>query len=99
MKQLLSIPLQESRKSVLTQNSFAGGFYYEKIWNDNLRSELQIYETDYKLKGSNANIEENQRFLQENKVSETGAKLITFYKINDKIHHSSMAMNLLKLKL
>jgi hypothetical protein len=78
-----SIP--ESRKSILTQNSLAGGLYYEKIWSDNFRSEIQFYETDYKLKGSNANIEENQRFRQENKVSETGTKLNTFYTINDKL--------------
>ncbi len=85
---LLNLENQTAFKFTILPNNFVsitGGLYYERIWNDSFHSEFQIYETDYKLKGSNANIEENQRFLQENQVSETGTKLNTFYKINDNI--------------
>jgi uncharacterized protein YunC (DUF1805 family) len=77
--------IQESRRSNLTQTNFAAGIYYKKIWNNDFHTELQVYETDYELEAINANILENQRLLQENKVSETGTKLNTFYEINDKL--------------
>ncbi len=69
--------LQEIRQSKLNQSSIAGGVQYHKNWTDNFNTQLHIYETDYKLRGKNVNIQENQRFLQENTVSETGIKLIT----------------------
>lgn len=61
-----------SRRSSLNQYSIAGGLYYSRQWNQHLRTEVQLYETDYKLKAINANIPEEQRLLQENRVSETG---------------------------
>ncbi|MEH6537238.1 MAG: TonB-dependent receptor plug domain-containing protein [Psychroserpens sp.] len=73
----------ESRESSLIQNSFGGGLFYKRIWNDKFQSSLQVYETDYKLKAINANVLENQRALQENRVSESGVKLNTVYKVND----------------
>ncbi len=69
-----------SRRSKLEQNSIAGGIWYERIWNTRFKTILQLYETDYQLKSINANIKEEQRFLQENRVSETSFKLKTFYK-------------------
>lgn len=74
--------IDESRKSSLVQNSFGGGLFYKRIWNNKFQSSLQIYETDYKLKAINANILNNQRALQENKVSETGVKINTIYNLN-----------------
>ncbi|WP_158597728.1 TonB-dependent receptor plug domain-containing protein [Aquimarina sp. AD10] len=73
---------QESRQSSLMQNSYAGGIWYKRQWSDVFESVLQIYETDYELKAINANFGDGQRFVQENKVSETGAKLSTFYDLN-----------------
>ncbi|SEB76678.1 CarboxypepD_reg-like domain-containing protein [Tenacibaculum sp. MAR_2009_124] len=72
-----------TRESILNQNSLAGGINYSRQWNDDLLTELSIYETDYKLKAINANVREQQRFLQENIVSETGVKLNNFYHLND----------------
>jgi hypothetical protein len=77
---------QESRKSSLTQNSIAGALYYSRIWNDRWRTSFEVYETDYKLKAINVNILDSQRFLQENKVSETSLKLIADHKLNDQLH-------------
>ena len=65
----------KERQSTLNQLSIAGGIQYQRDWTETLDSELMVYETDYQLKAVNANILDNQRFLQKNKVSETGVKL------------------------
>jgi len=75
----------ESRQSNLSQNSIAGALYYKRKWNDNWQSTLEIYETDYKLKAINVNILEAQRFLQENSVSESSAKIKVDYKLNEQL--------------
>ncbi len=77
--------IERSRQSSLIQNSLAGGIWYQKQWNDKLRSVVQVYETDYDLKSINANLQQEQRFLQENKVSETGIKLKGYYDITEKM--------------
>lgn len=72
-----------SRNSKLTQNSIAGALQYNRLWNNKLSTDLEIYETDYKLQAVNANILDSQRFLQENIVSETSVKVKTNYKLNN----------------
>ncbi|RLD27656.1 MAG: TonB-dependent receptor [Bacteroidetes bacterium] len=74
----------ESKESSLTQNSIAGALYYNRIWNEDLQTTFEVYETDYKLKAINVNIFDSQRFLQENIVSETSLKLKVDYKLNDR---------------
>ena len=64
----------EIRQSNLDQLSIAGGIQYQRDWTETFDSEIIIYETDYELRAVNANILEDQRFLQKNKVSETGLK-------------------------
>lgn len=71
-----------SRESSVAQNSLGAGIRYEKDWNDRWRSSFQIYETDYTLRAINANILNEQRFLQENIVSETGLKTSTTVALN-----------------
>ena len=71
-----------SLNSDLSQNSIAGGITYERKWNYNFSTEIQIYETDYILKGTNANILNNQSLIQKNKVSETGAQFSLAYKLS-----------------
>ncbi len=78
--------ISDSRRSIISQNSIAGAIHYAKTWNNHWQSSLELYETDYKLKAINSNVLESQRFLQENKVSETSFKLKTNYKLNDKIN-------------
>ena len=75
-----------SRESSLTQNSIAGAINYQRIWSDRFSTEIEIYETDYKLKAINVNVLEDQRFLQENVVSETSIKGIVNYNLNDNIN-------------
>ena len=76
----------ESRTSSLSQNSIAGALYYNRIWNDKWQSSFEAYETDYALKAVNENVLDAQRFLQENKVSETSLKLIVKRQLNDRFH-------------
>ncbi|WP_299112337.1 TonB-dependent receptor plug domain-containing protein [uncultured Winogradskyella sp.] len=77
--------VEDSRESGLTQNSIAGAIAYSRVWNDRWQTTFEAYETDYKLKSINANILDSQRFLQENKVSETSLKLKVNNKINDRL--------------
>ncbi|MBC3757680.1 TonB-dependent receptor plug domain-containing protein [Hyunsoonleella sp. SJ7] len=77
--------LPESRRSSLSQFSIAGVMHYERTWNNKLKTALEIYNTDYELKSINANIFEGQRFLQENKVSETSTKLSVNHRINSRL--------------
>lgn len=65
----------ESRESNLSQNSVAAGLNYIRAWSQRFSTNLDVYNTDYKLQAVNANLLEQQRFLQENTVSETGIKL------------------------
>ena len=76
--------LEESKESSLSQFSIAGAINYERNWNKNLQTTLEIYETDYKLKSINSNIVDSQRFLQENVISETSSKFELKYNFNNR---------------
>lgn len=75
----------ENRKSELEQLTIAGGLQYQRNWTQKFDTELAIYESDYQLKGVNANIEDDQRFLQKNTVSETSIKFKTRAKFSQQI--------------
>lgn len=77
---------QVSRESSLDQTSIGGGIHYQRIWSERHKTTANVYESDYKLKAINVDILQNQRFLQENKVSETGAGLISDYDLNNRLH-------------
>ncbi|NHF60523.1 TonB-dependent receptor [Flavobacteriaceae bacterium TP-CH-4] len=79
----------EIRESNLTQSSIAGAFNYQREWTENFSTEANFYETYYKLNAVNANILEDQRFLQTNEVSETGIKLTAKNRIAQQIHLNS----------
>ena len=64
--------IETQRKSSISQQNIGAGILYKRAWNDKTNSTLQVYETDYQLKAINSNISNQQRFLQENSVSETG---------------------------
>ena len=64
--------LNSQRNSSISQQSIGAGMLYKRLWSDRISTTFKIYETDYQLKAINANITNQQRFLQENKVSETG---------------------------
>ncbi|WP_370478215.1 TonB-dependent receptor [Tamlana flava] len=72
---------EETRESSLKQNSIAGALHYNRFWNNRLQTTFEVFETDYKLRAINANILDSQRFLQENIVSETSAKIKADYNL------------------
>ncbi|WP_418636795.1 TonB-dependent receptor [Winogradskyella sp.] len=74
--------VEETRESSISQNSISVGLNYRRQWNDKLSTVLNVYNTDYTLQAVNANVMAEQRFLQENLVSETSAKLEGFYTQN-----------------
>ncbi|RDK88324.1 TonB-dependent receptor [Marinirhabdus gelatinilytica] len=63
-----------SRESSVAQNSLGAGALWQHQWGEHLNTTLHVYESDYTLRAINANILDQQRFLQENSVSETGIK-------------------------
>lgn len=81
----ISVVSSNSRQSSLLQSNIAAGLNYQRIWNRKWKSELQLYETDYTLKAINEDILSEVQFFQENKVSETSAKLKASYSINEKL--------------
>lgn len=66
-----------TRESSVAQNSLGAGVVWQRDWEKNLSTSFQVYESDYNLRAINANILDEQRFLQENSVSETGVKALT----------------------
>lgn len=74
--------VSQTRQSSVLQYNIAGGINYRRDWTDVFVTELHIYETDYKLQAVNANVLNQQRFLQENIVSETGLRLEGIFKKN-----------------
>ena len=69
-----------TRQSSISQNSMAFGLNYKRQWSDMLFSTLSVYNTDYELHAVNADVLEEQLFLQENSVSETRIKFDNLYK-------------------
>lgn len=69
-----------TKKSSLSQNSIAAGLSHERQWNDQFLTHLSVYNTDYKLQAINSDVLQQQRFLQENIVSETEIKLKGLYR-------------------
>lgn len=72
----------ETKESSISQNNISAGLNYKRAWNDKFSTTLSVYNTDYKLQAINANVIAEQRFLQENVVSETSVKFESFYTQN-----------------
>lgn len=80
---------EQVRESNLDQTTIAGGIDYQRDWNQKFGTGISIYNTDYELRAINANILEDQRFLQENKVSETGVRLKALNRITPRLNWTS----------
>ena len=74
------------RESNLNQTSIGAGFQHKRDWSEKFSTVFSVYNTDYELRAVNANIIDDQRFLQENKVSETGIKFMTHTLLNAKFN-------------
>lgn len=83
-KEASTINGQDSESSsYLNQNSLNGGVSYERFWSSKFNSHLQVYASDYNLDATNQDLVNNQRLIQENKVTEYALKLNTNWYIND----------------
>ena len=71
-----------TRRSSISQNSLAAGLNYKRQWSEAFSSNFNVYNTEYKLQASNADVLNNQLQLQENIVSETSIKVDNRYQHN-----------------
>ncbi len=69
----------ESKTSGLEQTSMAAGLVYNRLWNEKLRTNAQLYLSDYDLAAVNFDLYNDQRLIQENEVLEKGLKLDARY--------------------
>jgi len=69
----------EASNSQLKQHNIASGITYERQWNTKLNTFAQIYYSNYDLDGTNFDILNNQRLIQENEVVDGGLKLHANY--------------------
>ena len=67
--------LGEEKTSSLTQKSVAGSVRFKRKWSHKLRTNFTSYVTTYKLASVNFDVLNNQRFIQENDVLESGFNL------------------------
>ncbi len=75
--------VEVAKESSLEQKSTAFGLYHTRNWNPDFLTELSVYQSDYKLRAINANILQEQRFLQENSVSETGVRALALKNLSE----------------
>ena len=75
----------QARQSNLTQDNLSGGFYYQRKWNEDVSTELQWYGSGYELTALNADIENDQRLIQENDLVETGIKIENKWAISERL--------------
>jgi len=72
-----------SKTSGLEQKSIATGLVYSRLWNEKLRTNAQLYLSNYHLGAVNHDIVNNQRLIQENEALDKGFKLDARYNISD----------------
>lgn len=77
--------VEESKESKVSQSNMVASVFYNRLWNNRLSTDIQIYGTKYFLKSINFDILNNQRLFQENEVIEESIKLDSKYLLTDRI--------------
>ncbi|MFD2727107.1 TonB-dependent receptor plug domain-containing protein [Hyunsoonleella rubra] len=72
----------EALNSSLSQQNSAYGFTYIRDWSSKFSTTAQLYVTNYDLDGTNFDIINNQRLIQENEVFDGSGRLDIDYKMN-----------------
>ena len=75
----------QARQSNLTQDNSSAGFFYQRSWNSRLQTSVQWYGSGYELTALNADIENDQRLIQENDLVETGIKVENQWRLNSRL--------------
>nr|WP_237692850.1 TonB-dependent receptor plug domain-containing protein [Mangrovimonas futianensis] len=78
---MIDLSLSES-KSNLSQETFAGGISHTRIWNSKWKTNIEVTASNYLLDGTNFDIVNNQRLIQENQVKENTIKFESDYLIH-----------------
>lgn len=76
-------PDPETKQSTLKQRNLGFGLTVESTWTEKFSTELQTYYTNYDLEAVNFTLLADQRLITNNEVLETGAKILTNYKLSD----------------
>ncbi len=74
---------EEFKQSTLKQNSVGYGLQYSRNWNKTTQSNIQLNMSEYDLESINFDIENSQRLLQQNEVSDISLKFNQSFRIND----------------
>ncbi|MCF1196101.1 TonB-dependent receptor plug domain-containing protein [Mangrovimonas futianensis] len=78
---MIDLSLSES-KSNLSQETFAGGISHTRIWTSKWKTNLEVTASNYLLDGTNFDIANNQRLIQENQVKENAIKFQSDYQLH-----------------
>ncbi|WP_338358175.1 TonB-dependent receptor plug domain-containing protein [Yeosuana marina] len=79
----------EALNSKLSQQNLATGITYNKDWSNSLSTSAQVYMSNYNLDATNFDILNNQRLIQENKVTDYSAKLDVNYEVSHQLKFNS----------
>ncbi|MCF6348358.1 MAG: TonB-dependent receptor plug domain-containing protein [Flavobacteriaceae bacterium] len=77
--------LSASRPSSLNQSNIAGGIHYDRKWNDNFKTSVQLYGSNYNLDAKNFDIINEKIITQNNEIIEAGLHINSSYTLNDHI--------------
>lgn len=72
-----------SKESELSQETFAGGLFYKRNWNQSLVTSIHATGSKYTIDAVNANISDQQALSQKNTIEETAIKTTAFYQLNE----------------
>ncbi|MFV8373310.1 TonB-dependent receptor [Flavobacterium sp. LB2P74] len=76
----------QSKASTLSQKNIGYGGNWKAQWNSKLSSNFITYFSRYNIDAGDYRVETDQRLTEANEVQETGVKLNTYYKTNDKLN-------------
>ena len=74
----------QARSSRLMQDNSSAGLFYSRSWSDKVQTQVQWYGSGYELMAINADIENNQRLIQENDLVETGIKVENAWRVSER---------------
>ncbi len=75
--------IRERQQSNAIQRNAAASIRYDRKWSERFNLLAQIYLTNYKLEGTNVDVQNSQRLIQTNEVLENTLRLEGDYRLKD----------------
>jgi hypothetical protein len=75
--------IRERQQSNAIQRNAAASLRYDRKWSERFDMLAQVYLTNYKLEGTNVDVQNSQRLIQTNEVLENTLRLEGDYRIKD----------------